>query len=210
MRMKKLFTLFVLFLMLVGQTRAQDSNTFQFVDKDGNTVTSGTTLTVNLLTADDILGNFISTGLSVKNTSTASASLRISYQIATLDNGLFQICFPANCVTKDTTGDFVTSKGEMNAGEKRDLQCEWFPTAYGTCKATLTIEVMNALGTKIADGPAVEVVFQYADPTHVGSISTETSVVERFNLQGISMDARQKGIGISRLSDGRIVKTLTK
>jgi hypothetical protein len=35
-------------------------------------------------------------------------------------------------------------------------------------------------------------------------------MVERFNLQGVSVDARHKGIGISRMSDGRIVKTLIK
>lgn len=208
--MKKLFTLFLFSLLTIGQTWAQNNDTFQFVDKDGNVVASGTTLTVDQLIEDDIMGNNISTGLSVKNTSSASASLRISYKITTLDNGMFQICFPTSCVSKETIGDFLTAKDEMSAGEKRELQCEWLPKAYGTCRVSLAIEVLNALGTKIADGPAVDVVFQYVDPAHVGSVPAEASMVERFNLQGVSVDARHKGIGISRMSDGRIVKTLIK
>ena len=164
--MKKLLTLFLFSLLSTLCTVAQDSSTFQFVDKNGNTIANGTSLTVSELTEDEIMGNFISTGLSVKNTSETNASVRISYQIETLDNGLFQICFPSSCITKTTTGSFETTNGEMTAGEVRDLQCEWFPEAYGTCKVTLTIEVLNALGTKIADGSAVQVSFSYADPSH--------------------------------------------
>ena len=162
--MKKLFNLFLFSLLSTLCAVAQDSSTFQFVDKSGNTVANGTTLTVSSLTEDEIMGNFISTGLSVKNTSESNASVRISYQIETLDNGMFQICFPSSCITKTTTGSFETTKGEMTAGEVRDLQCEWFPEAYGTCKVTLALEVMNALGTKIANGPAIQVAFAYNSP----------------------------------------------
>jgi hypothetical protein len=210
MRMKKFFTLFLFFLLTIGQMCAQEDNTFQFIDKDGNAVSSGTTLTVSQLTEDIFLGNYIATGLSVQNASDAQASLRVSYHIETMDNGMFQICFPTNCVTKDAAGEYVTTKGDMTASEKRDLQCEWFPQAYGTCKVTLAVEVLNALGTKTADGPAVHVVFQYSDPTRVNAVSAEAGSVERFNLQGVPVDARQKGISINRLSDGKIVKTITK
>ena len=211
--MKKLFTLFLFSLLSTLCAVAQDSSTFQFVDKGGNTVANGTSLTVSELTEDEIMGNFISTGLSVKNTSDSKASVRISYQIETLDNGLFQICFPSNCYTKTTTGSFVTSKGEMTAGEVRDLQCEWSPVAYGTCKVTLAIEVLSAEGTKVADGPAV---------------STEATVLECYTLQGrrvqrstfngqcsmvngqCSMVNGQRSMLIIRLSDGRIVKSFNK
>ena len=36
--MKKLFTLFLFSLLTIGQTWAQNNDTFQFVDKDGNVV----------------------------------------------------------------------------------------------------------------------------------------------------------------------------
>ena len=210
MRMKKLFTLFLFFLLSTLLAVAQDSSTLQFVDKSGNTVANGTSLTVSELTEDEIMGNFISTGLFVKNTSGANASVRISYLIETLDNGLFQICFPSSCITKTTTGSFKTTHGEMAAGEVRDLQCEWFPEAYGTCKVALAIEVVNALGTKIADGPAVQVAFAYADPSHVDAFSTEVTVLERYTLQGQPATNSHQGITIIRLSDGRIVKSFTK
>ena len=208
--MKKLFTLFLFSLLSTLCAVAQDSSTFQFVDKDGNTVANGTSLTVSELTEDEIMGNFITTGLSVKNTSGSNASVRISYQIETLDNGLFQICFPSSCIPKTTTGSFETTKGEMAAGEVRDLQCEWFPIAYGTCKATLAIEVLSALGTKIADGPAIQVTFAYADPSHVGAFSTEATVSECYTLQGLPATSSHQGVTITRLSDGRIIKSFTK
>ena len=210
MRMKKLFTLFLFTLLSTLCAVAQDSSTFQFVDKGGNTVANGTSLTVSELTEDEIMGNFISTGLSVKNTSDSKASVRISYQIETLDNGMFQICFPSSCITKNTTGSFVTTKGEMTAGEVRDLQCEWSPEAYGTCKVTLAIDVLNAIGTKIADGPAIQVTFVYADPSHVSAFSTEATVSERYTLQGQPATNSHQGFTITRLSDGRIVKSFTK
>ena len=210
MRMKKLFTLFLFSLLSTLCAVAQDSSTFQFVDKGGNTVANGTSLTVSELTEDEIMGNFITTGLSVKNTSGSNASVRISYQIETLDNGQFQICFPSSCITKTTTGSFETTKGEMAAGEVRDLQCEWFPKAYGTCKATLAIEVLSALGTKIADGPAIQVTFAYADPSHVGAFSTEATVSECYTLQGLPATSSHQGVTITRLSDGRIIKSFTK
>ena len=208
--MKKLFTLFLFSLLSTLCAVAQDSSTFQFVDKGGNTVANGTSLTVSELTEDEIMGNFITTGLSVKNTSGSNASVRISYQIETLDNGLFQICFPSSCIPKTTTGSFETTKGEMAAGEVRDLQCEWFPIAYGTCKATLAIEVLSALGTKIADGPAIQVTFAYADPSHVGAFSTEATVSECYTLQGLPATSSHQGVTITRLSDGRIIKSFTK
>lgn len=207
--MKKLFTLCLL-LLTTTFLMAQEDNSFQFVDQNGNVIASGTTLNISYLTEDDILGNYISTGLSVQNTSGSNASLRIAYKIKTLDNGMFQICFPQNCMTKTITGEYVTSMGNMTANELRDLQCEWFPDSYGTCKATLVIEIMNALGAKVADGPVVHVNFQYADPAYVGSIVSGNIVTERFSLSGRSLNAGLKGLSISRLSDGRVVKIITK
>lgn len=167
--MKKHLLLVFLSLLTTVCAVAQGSSTFQFIDKSGNTVADGASLNVSQLTEDEIMGNFISTGLSVKNVSQSSAVVRISYQIETLDNGLFQLCFPSSCISKSETGSFTTTKGTMAAGEVRDLQCEWFPQAYGTCKATLALEVLNDQGTKIADGPKVHVTFQYDDPSQSGS-----------------------------------------
>ena len=121
--MKKLFTLFLFSLLSTLCAVAQDSSTFQFVDKGGNTVANGTSLTVSELTEDEIMGNFISTGLSVKNTSDSKASVRISYQIETLDNGMFQICFPSSCITKTTRVPL------------KPLKVRWLLVRCATCSA---------------------------------------------------------------------------
>ena len=91
--MKKHLLLVFLSLLTTVCAVAQGSSTFQFIDKSGNTVADGASLNVSQLTEDEIMGNFISTGLSVKNVSQSSTVVRISYQIETLDNGLFQLCF---------------------------------------------------------------------------------------------------------------------
>ena len=207
--MKKIFTL-CLFLLATAWAMAQDNNTFQFVDKDGHVVADGTTINANNMVEDDFLGNFISTGLFVKNTSETTASVRLSYTIENIDNGMFQICFPENCISKSEAGAYTTTNGSLGAGIQRDLQCEWFPDAYGTCKARLAIEVLSALGTKIADGPAVTVVFTYADPTSIESNQLAVGVKESYNLQGQRMDYGHKGISISRLTNGRIIKLINK
>ena len=86
MLMKKIFTL-SLFLLATVWSMAQDSNTFQFVDKDGNVVAGGTTITRSELVDDPFGENYISTGLHVKNTSDGSVNMRVAYQIETMDNG---------------------------------------------------------------------------------------------------------------------------
>ena len=204
-----LFCVFCAFCMTTT-VMAQDSDTFQFVDQSGNMVANGSTVTLSDLKEDLFLGNYISSGLSVKNTSATTARVRMVYDITTLDNGTFQICFPVNCMSRFETGAYTTTADNMSGGEQRDLQCEWFPEAYGTCKVALAIEVVNALGTKIADGPAVQVAFAYADPAHVNAFSTEVTVLERYTLQGQPATNSHQGITIIRLSDGRIVKSVTK
>lgn len=206
--MKKLFTL-ALFLLTTACAMAQD-NTFQFVDEGGNIVANGTTLNCQTLVEDVFLGNCIKTGLSVKNTTEATASIRMTYNIETIDNGMFQICFPENCITRSEAGEYTTTSGSMSAGVKRDLQCEWFPDGYGTCKVRLAIEVLNVLGTKLADGPAVNVVFNYANPAHIDGQKANITITDSYNLQGQHVAEPHQGISISRLSNGKTVKHINK
>ena len=160
--MKKVFTLLMLLVATVT-AMAEDANTFAFWNNDGK-VADGATITVNTLTEDAFGGSFISSGLSVANLSNGDAHLCINYEVTSIDNGAFQICFPTNCISKTETGSWTTEVGNMTAYDLRSLQCEWLPEAYGQCKVTMTIEVCNALGTKVADGPSVNVIFDYANP----------------------------------------------
>lgn len=208
--MKKLFTL-SLFLLASAWALAQDSNTFQFVDKDGNVVADGTTIVRSELVDDPFGESYISTGLFVKNTSDGSVSMRVAYQIETMDNGEFQICFPVNCIRKSVAGSFTTTSGSLDAGTVSNLQCEWFPVAYGSCHAKLTIEVLNALGAKIADGPTIVVVFNNADPAGITGIYRTSAVPKQyFSVDGRKKDGLQRGLNIIRMTDGTVVRQFNK
>lgn len=208
--MKKIFTL-SLFLLATVWSMAQDSNTFQFVDKDGNVVAGGTTITRSELVDDPFGENYISTGLHVKNTSDGSVNMRVAYQIETMDNGEFQICFPVNCVRKSEAGDYITASGSLDAGTVSDLQCEWFPAAYGSCRAKLTIEVLNTFGSKTADGPTVTVVFNHADPSGIIGVHHASAVPQQyFSADGRKKDGLQRGLNIIRMTDGTVVRLFNK
>lgn len=206
--MKKLFTL-CMFLLTTASMMAEDSNTFQFTDKDGNVIENGATVTVKTPTADAFGEIILPSGIYVKNVSAGDAYVRIVYQIESIDNGDFQLCFPVNCIRKSETGTFTTESGKMTASENRDLQCEWFPSAYGTCKATLTIEIMNALGTKVGDGPSANLVFQYTDPAGIHQVTTTGDLsVKRYSLTGQQVTDSQRGVQIIRMKDGSTRKIL--
>ena len=217
MLMKKLFTL-GLFLLATAWAMAQDSNTFQFVDKDGNGIEDGATVNATTVTYDDFGMVVIPSGISVKNISTDDAGIRIRYTIETLDNGNLQICFPINCITKTTTGNFVTESDLLGAGQTRDMQTEWCPTAYGNCKVTYQIELMTQ--TQVfppkfefkGKSSEITVVYNYADPSGIKSVdSTEaTTVIDRYTSDGRRLTTPQSGLNIVRLKNGQVVKTIGK
>lgn len=163
-----------LLFAVLATAMAQSDDIFQFVKADGTVVPDGATITVTDLVEDEFLGNNINSGLHVKNISDVPAYVRVSYEIASIDNGSFQICFPVTCNSQFATGVYQTAAGAMDAETELDLQSEWFPEAYGRCAVTFRLEVMELTGmfprqsyTKLADGPAVTVVFNYDDPAAI-------------------------------------------
>lgn len=218
--MKRIILNVCLFLCCgVMTAMAQTDGTFQFVDKDGHAIADGSTVTMNELTTDDFLGNFINSGLSVKNVSGEQACIRLVYHITAIDNGSFQVCFPVNCITQDAIGTFVTETGNIQPEAAVGLQSEWFPTAYGRCTTTYSIEVMGETGfapkisyEKLADGPSVTVIFDYRDPASVTSPQCEAlASTHCYDLQGRRLDRHAaKGLHIERRQDGRVVKLLTR
>lgn len=216
--MKKFFTLCL--LVVAASLHAQDiDETFQFITADGTVVPNGSTVTVSDLVEDEFLGNFIPTGLFVKNTTDdASTMVRVKYDIEELPNGSFQICFPITCQSKDAIGTYYSSSGSLPASEPVDLQCEWFPEAYGTCKATLQLELMMRTGTfpnfreeKVADGPTINLVFNYVDPAGVSTLSLDDASVDAvYTADGRSLSSLRKGLNIVRMTDGKTIKRFVK
>ena len=213
--MKKYYIPFFLFVFCVCSLNAQNLSTIVFVDKDGHLVADGSTITVNTAVENDFGEMVLLSGLYVKNLTSDNVALRVHFNVQTLDNGLFQICFPVSCITKSVTGVFETGSDIMSAGEQRDLQTEWTPQAYGKCIVTYQIELMKQLPGFPPQfepqemGPQVTVVYDYVDPAGINSTLTESQVAVSavYSADGRQLDTPQHGLNIVRLSDGRVVKT---
>ena len=153
---------------------AEVDNTFHFVDKNGQVVPDGSTINVTKVEIDDDFGNvLLYSGLSVKNNSSASASMIVKYNISHLDNGKFNMCFPNQCTPRSELGEYKTDAGSMKGGETLPLQSDWEPSsevAYGKCTVTyqlIPVKIKSVLHNTydvLGEGFKVTVNFIYNDP----------------------------------------------
>ena len=210
---------FMLCIGLVAALTIQAQSDFplQFADKDGNIIADGTTIKVTNAETNEFGEIFVSSGLFVKNTKETASSLRVHYSIQTLESGIFQICFPVNCITKSTTGTFITSSDLMNANEIRNLNTEWIPATYGKCVVTYQIEVMNPTNSfppqfeSVAMGPQITVEYIYADPASIQQTRNEQGTVDSYySINGMQLPIAQKGFNIVKLTNGEKVKFINR
>lgn len=186
--MKKFNLLFITLCCSIGMM-AQTDATFQFIDSNGNTVPDGSTVNITTLQEeeDPETGEtwvLMPSGLSVKNTLAAPAALRINISIERIDGGLYQICFPMNCLSFSETGNSQTPASSLMASEVRNLLTEWIPQSEGICDVKLQIEVMNERGafpnftyTHLAYGPTITLHFNYGMPeTLLGDVNGDNIV----------------------------------
>lgn len=210
--MKKLLsTLLAAFcaLPLVAQ-----NSTIVFTDENGSEIADGTMITVNKPVTDDFGEMMIPSGIYVKNLSAENAGVRINYTVKTLDNGTMQICFPMSCVSNNATGTFKTESGLMAASEKRDLQTEWLPQAYGSCTVTYQIEMMKQTSVfppkyeSQGTGSAITVNYVYADPTAINVITDNShdATSAYYDAAGARRAQPRHGLNIVRKTNGKVVK----
>ena len=215
--MKKIFTSVLMLLFAANVAFADNEPTVQFVDKDGKVVADGTTL--NVTEGEDYFGDLMfKTGLYVKVATEGSVYVGIDYDIKSLPNGSFQICFPQNCVMKEAAGQYSTEKGSFGATDKKDIQAEWLPDedGFGTCTVELQVNayIYNAL-TKVytlaESGPKVTVNMIYKDPASVDNIENDQAKeTDRFNLSGQRISEGQKGVNIVKYDNGKTVKQVKR
>lgn len=218
--MKSIKLLVLAVATLLGTTAyAQTDNTLQFVDKDGNVVENGSTITISKAT-DDGMGNpMIETGLFVQNTTDKSVGASVKFTISKMDNGGLSCCFPSECIQNTELGTYETRPGEMMSNPQ-NFTTEWFPEdaqSYGTCTATFTLKVYDVTYNKYglptytytADGPSVTVNFVY-NSTSTGIDAIETAkaqtITEIYTLDGRKTNKLQKGINIVKYSNGKSAK----
>lgn len=218
--MKRIVVSCALLVALAATAVAQADEKFQFVDADGNVIPSGTTIRVSELIEDEFLGNNLNSGLFVKNVTDEQLYVSMAYEVVSIDNGMFQICFPVTCNSQMSPGLYETAAGPLEAGVSSDVQSEWFPETYGSCTVRFQVQEMQQTGffpkqtwTKVADGPTVTVLFEYADPAAISTATRDVlapSAGRCYDLQGrlVAQDSRAKGLRIARLPDGTTRKTV--
>ncbi len=169
--MKKIFTLLFLLgaSLTTGLLQAQDiDRSFVFVDENGNELENGATVMRNQVEEFDEGVYMISSGLWVKKTDDATSDyLRVRYNITTIDNGSYQLCFPMNCTKQTSTGEYLTPAGGLTFNPQ-NLQSEWLLEDEGSCTVELKIEVMDKASgfpptyNYVADGPSLTLKFVYS------------------------------------------------
>lgn len=226
----KIKTLLAVALMTVSGLNAMaqtDLETFQFVDKNGNAIADGSTLTISE-TEDKGQGLQVSTGLFVKNTTNQQQATGVEFNVSNIDNGSFSCCFPMNCQSVGAVGNYENAADLFEANESRDFSSEWLPKSYGTCKVSVQLKLYNVTekemeinGNKFtypvpgdfkAYGPKVTLNLVYADPAGINGVQDNAGakVVSRYNAAGMQINSAVKGLNIEKLSNGKTIKRIVK
>jgi hypothetical protein len=212
--MKKLFTFFWGLLTVIG-LQAQSEFPVQFADKDGNTFDDGSTLVLTEYEADAFGSIEMPTNLYVKNMTTESVQIGGIYTIETLDNGLFQTCFPENCVAQERTGTFETKSGTLGADELKNMQTEWMPMDNGKCVVTyqLVTYKQNTLTKEWSidqHGPTITLDFTLI-MNDIRTAGTKVVSITYYDLTGQKTNRPKHGVYLQKIvyQDGSS-KTLKK
>jgi len=205
--MKKFFTLFS-FLLAVAAASAQDVH-YAFADKDGNLIPDGTTIVCSEAEDDGFGGVIVNSGLHITNVAAPSNyQVSITANVTRMDNGSFQLCFPQNCLTWNTTGVHeAAGKGPVAQGELKNILSEWLPVAEGQCVATYTAKSYQGAFAK--QSYTVTVVFKYGAAAINATAGDTPGVTGCYNLQGCKATGRS-GLLLQRMSDGSVRKLLKK
>lgn len=151
---------------------AQNLDIFEFVDKNGDAIPDGTTLTLTEVTSEEDIFtgeviNYMYSHVKLRNKTGNNQAMRINLTIERIDNGSYQLCFPMACKTFEEETNVVTEGGLLSANEERDLQTEWIPSEEGGCDVVLTVELLNMSGSIInpvytyaGDGPTINLHFR--------------------------------------------------
>ncbi len=206
--MKKIFTLLT-FLTCVAAAFAADN--YVFVDKQGNTIPAGTTITCSTAEVDDFGGVIVHSGLLLKNVDAPSNyQVTVDAKITRIDNGAVQLCFPTNCFSYSSVGTHGSGqKGTISQGQSKNIQTEWLPVAYGECIVEYTATYYQSVFKK--GDYTITVHYKYADPTaiHTAAGAARVQPVQCYDMQGRQQSAAQRGLSVVRMSDGSVRKVFS-
>ena len=221
MKNLKLMTLAAMLCLGTVNVAAQDEEeldeSFIFVDKEGNEIADGSTVTFVGGKPNPFTGEVqVDVEVSVKNTLPSAEYCSLHIVTTSLPSGSITSCFPINC-TSNIPADYESDSGSLFSGETRGLITEWIVEDgnYGTATLTLQLRHMEKLPTTyipVGEGPTINVNLIYADPAAIDGIegNDNTRIVARYNANGQIVKSPVKGVNILKLSNGKVVKVIEK
>lgn len=221
MKNLKLMALAAMLCLGTVNVAAQDEEeldeSFIFVDKEGNEIADGSTVTFVGGKPNPITGKIqVDVEVSVKNTLPSAEYCSLHIVTKSLPSGSIESCFPINC-TSNIPADYESDSGLLFSGETRGLITEWIVEDgnYGTATLTLQLRHMEKFNKEyipVGEGPTINVNLIYADPAAIDGIegNDNTRIVARYNANGQIVKSPVKGVNILKLSNGKVVKVIEK
>lgn len=221
MKNLKLMALAAMLCLGTVNVAAQDEEeldeSFIFVDKEGNEIADGSTVTFVGGKPNPITGKIqVDVEVSVKNTLPSAEYCSLHIVTKSLPSGSITSCFPSSC-KENIPADFESDSGSLFSGETRGLITEWIVEDgnYGTATLTLQLrhmEKFNKTYIPVGEGPTINVNLIYADPAAIDGIegNDNTRIVARYNANGQIVKSPVKGVNILKLSNGKVVKVIEK
>ena len=221
--MKKLFTfcLSLIFGGLAFTAQAQTNDPaewYKFVDKDGQVLEDGATLTCNTFEfLPALMGDGITSHVKVK----FAPAERHDSQVAVMcdwktANGPvgFQCCFGGNCVSFSGPEKKETSKTLGYVGWESDLFDDFWMTdmsAQGSAEVEFQIMCYSDAGELLAAGDKITVRYT-TETTGIDGVEAAGSneEVARYTLDGRKLSAPQKGVNIVKYADGSTKKVVVE
>ena len=202
---------------VAAQDEEELDESFIFVDKEGNEIANGSTVTFVGGKPNPITGKIqVDVEVSVKNTLPSAEYCSLHIVTKSLPSGSIESCFPINC-TSNIPADYESDSGLLFSGETRGLITEWIVEDgnYGTATLTLQLRHMEKFNKEyipVGEGPTINVNLIYADPAAIDGIegNDNTRIVARYNANGQIVKSPVKGVNILKLSNGKVVKVIEK
>ena len=187
--MRKIFTFLLFGLSLLAWpalSLAQEiDESFVFVDEEGEFIANGATVIRNVVEQYDDETEVINANIYVMNLVGSQDYVKMIYDIQRIDNGFYQICYPASCTPPQTeAGHYETELGQPMS-DFQDIASEWFPVADGECVVKMTLELFSRQGffppsyVHKAYGPTITVRFvkgNVPEPGKVGDVNGDGEV----------------------------------
>lgn len=176
----------------------------------------------------------ISSGISAKNTSLSTVSVKCQLKTEDLPFGQLQLCFPTTCWLNvgdykaypthkpvqsnlSVDGPWTSAAGSLSAGQTQTLKSEWIISNIGNCTWDGSVGSFTTTYSLLVNDNIVSTVkvLYTTDQTMTGVSNIKTDVANKqivayYNANGQEVSANAKGLTIVKYADGSTKKVVLK